>query len=250
MRLQAIVFDLGGTLIEYSGPYQKWPDMETPGFLAAYAVLQTAQLPLPDFQQFQQTGFDLLPIRWQAAVKGKQNLRLIELLADVLAAYQVVVPPNLLDRAARAYEQAIQQQARPMPMAKETVARLKEAGYRLGLISNTMFTGAAHEEDLRRFGLREYFDELLFSADVNKWKPNADPFWHVLEALQVAPETAVYIGDDPASDVVGGQRAGMFTIHYHSHSRFPTPNGVHPHARIFGLDELIPALRQLENRTQ
>ena len=26
MNIQAIIFDLGGTLIEYAGPYAVWPD--------------------------------------------------------------------------------------------------------------------------------------------------------------------------------------------------------------------------------
>jgi HAD superfamily hydrolase (TIGR01509 family) len=135
-----------------------------------------------------------------------------------------------------------------IPDAPQVLAGLKEAGYRLGLLSNTMFTGQAHIADLSRFGLDGYFDAMLFSADVGKWKPTAAPFLQVAEELEVGPATAVYIGDDPASDIVGGRRAGMRTIHFQSSDRFPTPNGVIPHARIERLVELPDALTVIGKR--
>jgi FMN phosphatase YigB (HAD superfamily) len=74
------------------------------------------------------------------------------------------------------------------------------------------------------------------------------PFLHVAEELGIEPETAVYIGDDPASDVVGAQRAGMKTIHFRSSDRFPNPNGITPHARIERLTQLPAALAALGER--
>ena len=37
--IRAVIFDLGGTLIEYAGSYLHWPELETPGFMAAYEHL-------------------------------------------------------------------------------------------------------------------------------------------------------------------------------------------------------------------
>ena len=240
--IQAIIFDLGGTLIEYAGPHDAWPELETPGFQAAYDVWQTAGLPVPPFAQVQGAGFARLPRRWQAATRGEANLRLVDLLAETLTDCGLTaVSPTLLATAATQYQAAIQQQAAMIPHAPEVLASLKAAGYRLGLLSNTMFAGEAHVADLQRFGLDGYFDAMLFSGDAGKWKPTAAPFLHVAAELGIDPETAVYIGDDPASDVVGGQRAGMRTIHFQSSQRFPTPDGVTAHAAISQLAEL-PAL--------
>jgi putative hydrolase of the HAD superfamily len=105
-----------------------------------------------------------------------------------------------------------------------------------------MFPGEMHRTDMARFGLLDHFDTTLFSADVNKWKPNADPFLHVLDVLGVRAETAVYIGDDPASDVVGGRAAGLRTIYFPSSSRFPTLDAIQPHGKINSLAELLPLL--------
>jgi putative hydrolase of the HAD superfamily len=243
VSLDTVVFDLGGTLIEYAGEFAVWPDLETPGFMAAYQHLNQNGWHLPEFEAFKQTGFELLPVRWQRAAAGEQNLRLVDLLAEVLQTTGVKnVPTDYLTQAAELYEAAICAQATLIPQAPEVVAQVKAAGFKLGLVSNTMFTGAAHRADMKRFGLLDYFDALVFSADVNKWKPTAAPFLHVLAELGSGGETAVYIGDDPGSDIVGGQRAGMRTIHFQSSQRFPQPEGIQPDARINDLTNLLPIL--------
>lgn len=244
MPLKAVIFDLGGTLVEYAGPYKTWPDLETPGFTAAYQHLQKHGLPLPDLHTFMHTGFGIIPQKWQAATKGEANLRLVDLLVDTLHACQV---PNgdmrLLAEAAALYEQAICAQAEPVPNGQTVLAALKQAGLKLGLLSNTMFAGAAHEADLRRFGLRPYFDALLFSADAGVWKPQPEPFLQVAEALGVEPETAVYVGDDPGADVVGAVGAGMRAVHFQSSQRFAEA-AVPPTAVIHTLPELLPLVQK------
>ncbi len=241
--IDTIVFDLGGTLIEYAGEYAVWPDLETPGFTAVYQYLNQNGLNLPEFEQFKQAGFALLPGRWQAAMHGEHNLRLVDLLTETLGALGVKgIPKAQMAEAGRLYENAICAQAHPMPHARDALAQLKASGYKIGLLSNTMFTGAAHIADLERFGMADHFDAMLFSADAGAWKPNAAPFLQVLAELGSGTETAVFIGDDPSGDIVGGQNAGMKTIHYQSSQRFHMPDGVQPDAQIHSLTELRPLL--------
>lgn len=247
--IEAVVFDLGGTLIEYAGDYTSWPELETPGFTAVYDTLSEQGVALPAFNRLRDAGFALLPQRWQQAVNDERNLRLVDFLADVLHALDVQgVSPQMLNAAATAYETAVCGQAWLLPDAPKAVAAVKAAGYRVGLLSNTMFTGAAHVADLERFGLADHFDAMLFSADAGQWKPNAAPFLSLLAQMDVAPETAVYVGDDPASDVVGGQRAGMRTVYVKSTTRFSTPNGVVPDVEINHLRELMEILRNWDKK--
>jgi putative hydrolase of the HAD superfamily len=170
-------------------------------------------------------------------------LTVADLLADALQTNGVTrIPRQYLEEAARTYEAAICAQAAAMPQAREVVAQVKAAGFKIGLVSNTMFSGQAHVADMARFGLLDYFDAMVFSADVDKWKPTAAPFLHVLDALGVAGETAVYIGDDPGSDVRGAKRAGMRAIHFHSSDRFAQPDDIQPDAQIKQLADLMAIL--------
>lgn len=243
MAIETVIFDLGGTLIEYAGEYEHWPELETPGFAAAYEVLSQNGRTLPAFETFRQAGFTHLPRMWQAATRKEANLQVHALLGAALVDLGVNSFANGdLLAAAQAYGSAIQQQATLIDGAVETVTAVKAAGYKVGLVSNTMFPGEMHRSDMARFGLLDQFDATVFSADVNKWKPNADPFLHVLAGLGVGAETAVYVGDDPASDVVGGHAAGLRTIYFPSSQRFPQPDGVKPDGQIESLAELLPLL--------
>ena len=247
MAVETVVFDLGGTLIEYAGEYEHWPELETPGFAAAYAVLVGNGRSLPPFARFRDAGFAHLPHMWQAATRKEANLQVHGLISQSLAEIGVNSFSNGdLLAASEAYGAAIQQQAFVIEGAVEAVTAVKAAGYKVGLVSNTMFPGTMHQADMARFGLLQHFDATVFSADVNKWKPNADPFLHVLAELGVGAETAVYVGDDPASDMVGGRAAGMRTIYFPSSQRFTKPDGIQPDGEIQNLAELLPLLASWE----
>ncbi len=243
MAVETVLFDLGGTLIEYAGDYEHWPELETPGFAAAYDVLSQNGRTLPPFETFRQAGFSHLPRMWQAATRKEANLQVHTLIAEALTDLGVNSFVNGdLRAAAQAYGAAIQGQAWLIDGALAAVTAVKAAGYKVGLVSNTMFPGEMHRADMARFGLLDHFDATVFSADVNKWKPNADPFLHVLDALGMGAKTAVYVGDDPASDMVGGQAAGLRTIYFPSSQRFAKPDGVQPDGEISSLADLLPLL--------
>jgi HAD superfamily hydrolase (TIGR01509 family) len=237
--IKAIVFDLGGTLIDYAAVIDEWPGLEEPGLNAAYGYLKQQGLSLPAANRFRETGYALLPERWEEALRGVRNLTVAGLLGHILSELDCELPPaSVLDAAARRYEAALCAYARPIPGGYQLLANLKDQGYSLGLISNTMFTGQAHLADLARFNLDSFFDAWLFSADVNKWKPDPAPFQHLLADLAVAPENAVFVGDDPAADVVGGRAAGMRTIFFPSSQRFAPPKEILPDAIIGSLADL------------
>ncbi|HUS93746.1 MAG TPA: HAD family hydrolase [Patescibacteria group bacterium] len=236
---EAIVFDLGGTLIEYAGKFDSWPDLEKPGMRAAHAYLRQEGVPVPPVSQFEAVGIELLPGYWERAKMGIRNLTVPILLACILDQFEGNLPENsLLEGAARKYEKTICAGAEPIPYSRELLAQLKAAGYRLGLISNTMFSGQAHLDDLMKFGMLSYFDATLFSADSNMWKPSPDPFLQLMSELNSGTATTLFVGDDPGADVAGARSAGIDVVHFASNDRFPPLHGVLPDATIHALVEL------------
>jgi HAD superfamily hydrolase (TIGR01509 family) len=242
-KINAVIFDLGGTLIEYAGSYDAWPALETPGFRGAYESLHAHGVSLPDFETFKMSGFGLLPGWWDDATVGIRNLRVVDLLQAVLTAVNSPpIPAAWLEEAGAAYEDGIHQQATMVVGASTALQAVKAAGYKMGLLSNTMFSARMHKRGLSEFGLNG-FDAMLFSASVNKWKPTAAPFLHLAKSLGVDPKTAVYVGDDPRSDVVGGRAAGMKTVHIASSQRFEAAD-ISPDATLHSLTELDGLLRE------
>ena len=72
----------------------------------------------------------------------------------------------------------------------------------LGSISN----GVA---DLHAIGMADYFQASVAAHHMGFAKPDAAIFHAACAALGVAPDEALYVGDDPFLDVEGAQKAGL-----------------------------------------
>ena len=95
----------------------------------------------------------------------------------------------------------------------ESLARLKGAGLRLGVVSNS---DGRVEQALVAAGLRDYFDVVIDSALVGLEKPDPRIFRVALDALGVLPEEALYVGDLYDIDVLGAQGAGVRAVWFGS----------------------------------
>jgi HAD superfamily hydrolase (TIGR01509 family) len=95
-----------------------------------------------------------------------------------------------------------------------TLAALQERGFQLGVVTNRHWGGTLFREDLQTLGLLDYFDprHMAISVDLGMRKPNPAIFLHALNALNVAPEEAVMVGDSLLSDIVGGKMLNIFTV--------------------------------------
>jgi putative hydrolase of the HAD superfamily len=91
----------------------------------------------------------------------------------------------------------------------ESLSRLRQAGLKLGVVSNS---DGRVEQALEAAGLREYFDVVVDSALVGVEKPDPRIFHAALEALGVAPEEALYVGDLYEVDILGARAAGLEAV--------------------------------------
>lgn len=98
-----------------------------------------------------------------------------------------------------------------------TLRRLRAAGFRLGVVSNS---DGRVDQALAAAGLREYFDVVVDSDLAGVEKPDPRIFAFALEALQLRPDEALYVGDIYEVDVVGAEAAGL-------HAALVDPGGRH-----------------------
>lgn len=92
----------------------------------------------------------------------------------------------------------------------ERVVRLRDEGYRTGLVTNNIREGSAHWRAL--LAVDELFDVIVDSSEVGMRKPNPAIYLHTLEMLGgVPPGRAVFLDDQPGN-VAGAERAGLTAI--------------------------------------
>ena len=96
--------------------------------------------------------------------------------------------------------------------------RLAASGRKMGIVSNADGT---IEEQLRRNEICQVGEGLgvpvlaiVDSHVVGVAKPAAEIFRHALEPLEVAPSSAVYVGDTVRYDVRGARNAGLRPLHF------------------------------------
>ena len=89
---------------------------------------------------------------------------------------------------------------------------LRGRGLKLGLVSNAFDPGWLLHRDLEQMGLAERLDFSVFSSEVGKRKPHPAIFERALEALGVAAEDTVFVGDRLYEDVRGAGELGMTTV--------------------------------------
>jgi HAD superfamily hydrolase (TIGR01509 family) len=179
IRVDAILFDLGGVLIELAGIEQ---------MLAWCPALP---------------GSDELWRRWltSPAVRGYETgtTTRAAFAAAITAEFDLPVDPDTFLDAFAHWPRAL------YPGATELLAELAPR-YRLASVSNT---NEYHWQRFRgEWSLDAHFHHNFPSHEVGRLKPDDDYFAHVIEALDVPPARVLFV-DDNALNVEAAGRLGI-----------------------------------------
>lgn len=108
------------------------------------------------------------------------------------------------------------------PQRIALLRELKEAGYRLFLLSNI---NEIHLRDVRiimenTLGLSDFdsfFEAVYYSHLIGHRKPEKATYDYVLQQAGIEASESVFV-DDTASNLVGARQAGLHTIHHQANS--------------------------------
>ena len=99
---------------------------------------------------------------------------------------------------------------------------LRADGVRVGVLSNTVWPRAWHEEFFRRDGVLHLIDGDVYTSEIPWTKPAPQAFLAAMEAVDVGdPARCVFVGDRLFDDIWGAGNAGMRTVHV-PHSDIPS----------------------------
>ncbi len=108
--------------------------------------------------------------------------------------------------------------AEPYPGAEPLLASLKDAGLKLGVI-----TDYTVGKKLSALGFDRYWDVTVSADEMGHLKPETDAFLLAAEELKISPEQIIYVGNEYKYDIIGAKKAGMKAAHL---AQKPVPDSV------------------------
>ena len=190
MKFRAVVFDLFGTLV--------------PEFVKAdfYDTVRTmAEVLGVDRERFE-AEWDRTALERQKGVfpTVEANVRAI------CSSVGVAPPDEAVERALDARLDLYRKLFHPRPGALETLAAVKERGYRTALIS---MCAPDAPPMWRASPLATYVDVEIFSSETGLRKPDPEIYRAASDGIGVEPEACLYVGDGAYGELNGAEAVGM-----------------------------------------
>jgi putative hydrolase of the HAD superfamily len=243
MAIQAVIFDMGGTIETFNHTRE----LRLKAIPGLRQILETAGivLPLTDEQLLDTIS---------AGLRRYHHWRLQTLVelptAQIWRAYIFADTPNVPDTLAaiaeeltlyvetRFYERAMR------PEIPTVLAAIRQMGLKIGLISNVSSRGQV-PYSLKHYGIEGYFDPIVLSSEDGRRKPDPAIFHHAARLINAPTSECLYVGDRIARDIIGARRAGYglaVQIH-HDYQHGENDEGATPDAVIENMAELLDIIQ-------
>ena len=134
----------------------------------------------------------------------------------------------------------------PVPGALSVVQNLASC-FKLGVVSNGW--PDVQYRKLEALGIRECFECVVLSEEVGVQKPHPEIFHHAASLLELRPETCLYVGDLFDIDVVGANRARMYTCWFNPGREQPPTGEISADAEIDELAALVHRIQEMNFTT-
>ena len=116
--------------------------------------------------------------------------------------------------------------------------------FKLAALSDAQSAWALPE--MRAVGIEAYFQPIIVSGDLGFRKPDKRIFEAALNGLNLPPENILFVGNDMYRDIYGAKQFGMKTVFFSSNQGRQTANGVEPDYIIYRFAELRQAIAFFE----
>ncbi|MFB6095735.1 MAG: HAD family hydrolase [Halodesulfurarchaeum sp.] len=217
MRVDTVLFDLDGTLVEYE---------RSSATVLDRAFERAGVEPFFEVAEFEARYEDFFPTSDSIA-----DLR-ERVFADIASTKGR--DPAVGRAVAREYAaERDHSRVRLLPGAEAVLDAMADRP--LGMVTNG--DPGMQRPKLEATGLIDHFDPIVYAGHDAPAKPDAAPFHLALEGLGAEPSRAAYVGNDPDADVGGANAAGLTSVWL----RNGAPSEVDPDAAyiIDRLDDLL-----------
>lgn len=241
MDIRALLFDVNGTLIDIETDEGLEEIYRAIGHFLTYQGISLHRWEVRDlyFQilQQQRAGSAEEFAEWNAVEVWREFLR------NTASDYTRSLPSEKQEQLplflAELHRGIARKRLRLYPQVQETLDQLR-SHYRMAVVSDAQRTYAIPE--LLAVGLLNYFNPIIISGDYGYRKPDPRLFQKALDALQIRPEQALFLGNDLYHDIFGAQQVGMKAIFLSSDQGDPPYQTISPDYTISRFAELSQAI--------
>ena len=211
MVYRDLVFDLYGTLVDIHTEETREVWEKTALYFGYYGAHYTAETLKAAFEK---------EISAREASAGQSyecfpDIPFHEVMADLFRARGIYTNADALGiQAAQLFRICSTEYIRLYPCVLDSLAVLRQKGYRLWLLSNAqeMFT----KYELQHLGLTDAFEGIYISSRFGYRKPDARFFRALLDEQGLDPRKCLMIGNDRETDIAGARAAGLATFYVHT----------------------------------
>lgn len=206
---KAILFDLGGTLIQYF-ERDEFPN-----------ILRSAISNVKEYLRQKNLLFIPEESIWDRVMRENyenKNFRVRPLenrLIRIFGLDELIKPDSKeIIKICRQFMRPIFSIGKCYNDTKTVLKSLKSKKIKIAIVSNTPWGSPSvlWREEIKRRGIYDFFDVIVFCRDVGWRKPAKQIFEYTLQKMNLKPDDCIFVGDDPRWDIVGPRKIGMDAV--------------------------------------
>jgi len=207
MNIQAVFFDMGGTIETYGYTRELRLD-KTPGIqqrllsagidlrLDNEQLFELISAGLEQYHSWSMESLEEIPSQrvWNEFILAGfavDRVALASIAEDLMCYIEM-----------RYYERKLR------PEVPAVLEAIRQIGLKIGLISNVNSRGQV-PTNLTEYNLKHYFDPIVLSSEYGRRKPDPAIFHYAARLANVPTSSCLYVGDRIARDILGARKAGF-----------------------------------------
>jgi putative hydrolase of the HAD superfamily len=209
-QVKAVLFDLGETLINFG-------KVDTVAFFkegarCSYDFLKQSGQPVPGFRRYHWRNIFAIRVMYCLSYLTGKDFDSLDLLRNIGIKRGYKLSEEQWQQFAWCWYEPLSKLATTEPDIRETLAKLRDAGLKLGIVSNTFLTQRSLDRHLKEVGILDFFPLRMYSHETPWRKPNVKIFNEAARRLALDPSEIMFVGDRLDNDIKGAQKAGMIPI--------------------------------------
>jgi len=199
VTIRGVLFDLDGTLADTAAAEREaWPDL---------AAVIAAHVRSVDRSELRERYSTLFEAHWTDFLEGRIDFGEYRWnrLRDTVSPWAEL--DETLFAAYRTEKRRSIERLRPFPDAVPTIAALRDAGLRIGLLTNG--PSWLQRRKLVVTDLARELDAIAISEEIGVAKPDPEAFNRAAAMIACEPGEIAMVGDSPVYDIAGAVGAGL-----------------------------------------